>query len=89
MFLFYSLAATKAAFAMSPTREVLASRRRARRRPPERPTLAEITDDQLLARFEDAALRESGTRFLDDLETKPTRSCRTTSSASRGTSCGG
>ena len=42
--------------------------RRARQKPPERPTLAEMSDDDLVARFKDAAERESGTHFLDYLE---------------------
>jgi hypothetical protein len=61
-------AAAKGAQAMLPTRRVLALQRRARVPPPERPTLEEMSDDELVNRFEDAALRESGTHFLDYLE---------------------
>ena len=61
-------AATEAYLVGLPTREVLALQRRARQAPPERPTLEEMTDDELVARFEDAALRESGAGFLDYLE---------------------
>jgi hypothetical protein len=61
-------AATEAYLVELPTREVLALQRRARQAPPERPTLEEMTDDELVARFEDAALRESGAGFLDYLE---------------------
>ncbi len=61
-------AATEAFLVEKPTREVLALQRRARQAPPERPTLEEMSDDELVARFEDAALRESGAGFLDYLE---------------------
>ncbi|MGD1015409.1 MAG: hypothetical protein ABR863_03065 [Roseiarcus sp.] len=61
-------AATESYLVEMPTREVLALQRRARQAPPERPTLEEMSDDELVARFEDAALRESGAGFLDYLE---------------------
>jgi hypothetical protein len=61
-------AATEGYLVELPTRAVLALQRRARRAPPERPTLEEMSDDELVARFEDAALRESGAGFLDYLE---------------------
>lgn len=61
-------AAIEAAIHMRPTREVLALQRCARQPPPRRPTLEEMTDDQLVARFEDAATRESGSHFLDFLD---------------------
>jgi HEAT repeat protein len=51
-----------------PTREVLAMRDRARQEPPSRPTLPEMSDDTLLDRFENAAQRMSGTRFLDAVD---------------------
>ena len=40
----------------------------ARRPPPARPTLKEMSDDALLGRFEDAATRLSATRFLDCID---------------------
>ena len=47
------------------TREALAQGERARRPPPARPTLAEMDDDALMARFEDAAERLTACRFID------------------------
>jgi len=47
------------------TREALDLTRRARRRPPQRPALPAVSDDELIQRFEDAATREYATRFLD------------------------
>jgi Domain of unknown function (DUF2019) len=47
------------------TREVLDLTRRARRRPPQRPTLQAMSDDALIERFEDAATRKYAIRFLD------------------------
>lgn len=61
-------AATESYLVGMPTREVLALQRRARQAPPERPTLEEMSDDELVARFEDAALRECGAGFLDYLD---------------------
>lgn len=61
-------AATEAYLEELPTREVLALQRRARQAPPGRPTLEEMSDDELVAHFEDAALRESGAGFLDYLD---------------------
>jgi hypothetical protein len=61
-------AATKGAQAMRSTEEVLALQRRARQPPPQKPPLDEMTDDMLVARFEDAALRESGVNYLDCIE---------------------
>ncbi|MGO4870175.1 MAG: DUF2019 domain-containing protein [Roseiarcus sp.] len=52
-------------FANLPTRQVLALTARARQAPPDRPTLKEMPDDALVARFEDAATREYATQFLD------------------------
>jgi HEAT repeat protein len=63
-----SCAAVQAAYAGLATDHVADLQRRARQRPPERPTLIEMSDDQLVARFKDAAERESGTHFLDCLE---------------------
>jgi HEAT repeat protein len=61
-------AAGQSAYVGLPTDKMLELQRRARRRPPERPTLAELSDDDLVARFEDAAERESGSHFLDYLD---------------------
>lgn len=58
------------------TREALALGRRARQPPPPRPTLQEMTDEALVARFEDAAERQTACRFTEwlhdprDLETR-------------------
>jgi hypothetical protein len=46
------------------TRDVIALRARAKKRPPARPTLKEMSTDQLVARFEDAGTRENATQFL-------------------------
>ncbi len=48
--------------------EVVALRRRALQEPPPRPTLKEMSDDALVARFEDAAIREYATRFLESVQ---------------------
>jgi HEAT repeat protein len=63
-----SYAAAQAAYAGLATDRVADLQRRARQQPPERPTLAELSDDELVVRFKDAAERESGTHFLDYLE---------------------
>jgi Domain of unknown function (DUF2019) len=47
------------------TRETLEFTRRVRRRPPSKPPLKDMSDDELIARFEDAATREYGRRFID------------------------
>ncbi len=47
------------------TREVLDLMQRAIEEPPSQPTLKDMADDALVARFEDAATREYATRFLD------------------------
>ena len=47
------------------TREALARGERARTPPPPRPTLTELDDDALMARFEDAAERLTACRFID------------------------
>jgi hypothetical protein len=46
--------------------EVLAWRQRTLKRPPRRPAPAEMSLEQLVARFEDAGLRLYGVRFLSD-----------------------
>jgi len=46
-------------------RDALALMRRARQLPPPKPTLEDMTVDELAARFEDATVREYGTHFLD------------------------
>ncbi len=46
------------------TKDVIALRSRAKKRPPARPTLKEMSTDQLAARFEDAGIRRYATRFL-------------------------
>jgi HEAT repeat protein len=48
-----------------PTRDVVGFRARARQPPPAKPGLKDMTDDQLVARFEDAATRLDLTQFLD------------------------
>jgi len=50
------------------TQDVLTRARRARASPAPRPTLQEMSDDALLARFEDAGERLGGCRFLDTIE---------------------
>jgi HEAT repeat protein len=47
------------------TRQVLDLMQRAIEEPPSQPALKDMTDDALVARFEDAATREYATRFLD------------------------
>jgi HEAT repeat protein len=61
-------AAISGLYAKLPTREALALRRRARQAPPRRPSLKEMSDDALVARFEDAAARQSASQFLDCLD---------------------
>jgi len=63
-----SYAAVQAAYAGLSTDHVAELQRRARQKPPERPTLAEMSDDELVVRFKDAAERENGTHFLDYLD---------------------
>ena len=45
--------------------EVIAARQRARTPPPRRPTLQEMSDEALLARFQDAGERLTAFRFVD------------------------
>lgn len=52
------------------TVEAMALRTRAQTPPPKRPTLQEMTVDQLVDRFEDACMRRYGTRFLHDPESE-------------------
>ena len=51
----------------TPPRKVLALARRARRPPPGKPSLADMSLDALIERFVDAATRLYATRFLDCL----------------------
>lgn len=53
------------------TRETLALKRRALEPPPARPTLQEMSDEELIARFEDAALRDHGAQFTHDENGNP------------------
>lgn len=48
------------------TREVLVLSAHARQGPPAHPAIEEMSNDQLIARFEDAAMREYATRFLGE-----------------------
>jgi HEAT repeat protein len=48
------------------TKEVLELTQRALKKPPIRPTLQEMSIEQLVARFEDASIRAYATRFLSD-----------------------
>lgn len=61
-------AAAKGFQVKRPTREILALQRRARQAPPPQPSLEDMSDDELVARFEDATLRESGVYLLNYLE---------------------
>jgi len=60
-----SEAAWHGVMAKCSTREALAQGERARTLPPQRPTLAEMDDDALMERFEDAAERLTACRFID------------------------
>ena len=51
--------------------EVMAYRARVLQKPPRRPTVKEMTTDQLAARFEDACIREYGARFFSDKNGNP------------------
>ena len=46
------------------TKDVIALRARAKKRPPARPALKDMSTEQLVARFEDAGIRRYATRFL-------------------------
>jgi hypothetical protein len=63
-----TLAATHALLAGLSTREALTLRLRARTPPPPQPSLKDMSDDALVARFEDVGLRESATSLLDPTE---------------------
>jgi hypothetical protein len=58
-------AARQSVFSLLTTDEVLARRKRAREIPPVEPALHELTDEALVARFEDAALHQSAAGLLD------------------------
>jgi len=60
-----SEAAWRGVMAKRSTREALALGARARTPPPARPSLAEMDDDALMARFGDAAERLTACRFID------------------------
>ena len=60
-----SEAAWRGVMARRSTREALALAERARASPPARPSLAEMDDDALMTRFEDAAERLTACRFID------------------------
>ena len=60
-----SEAAWRGVMAKCSTRAALAFAARAHTPPPARPTLAEMGDDALIARFEDAAERLTACRFID------------------------
>ena len=61
-------AATHALLARLSTREMLALRLKSAHAAAERPSLKEMSDDALVARFEDAGLRQSATQFLDPID---------------------
>jgi hypothetical protein len=63
-------AAIHSIFALLSTQDVLDLRQWAREAPPSQPTFREMTDDALLARFENAAERENATQFLDPLDNR-------------------
>jgi HEAT repeat protein len=46
------------------TKDVIALSARAKKRPPARPTLKDMSTEQLVSRFEDAGIRRYATRFL-------------------------
>ncbi len=60
----WAIAAISALGSDLSTKDVIALRVRAKKRPPARPTLKEMSTDQLIARFEDAGIRENATQFL-------------------------
>jgi hypothetical protein len=61
-------AAISSVYERMSTREMLMLKRRALEPPPARPTLQEMSEDALVARFEDAAVREFATRFLENVQ---------------------
>jgi HEAT repeat protein len=60
----WAIAAISALGSDLSTKDVIALRARAKKRPPARPNLKEMSTDQLVARFEDAGIRENATQFL-------------------------
>ena len=60
----WAIAAISAHWEDLSTKDVIALCARAKKRPPARPTLKEMSTDQLVARFEDAGIRRYATRFL-------------------------
>jgi len=61
----WATASQSGLFARLTTREVLAKRALAREKPPFGPPLDALSDDELVARFEDLGQREEATGFLD------------------------
>ena len=51
--------------------EVMALRKRARTRPPQHPTVQDMSVEQLVERFEDAGIRQYATQFLTDAKGGP------------------
>jgi hypothetical protein len=60
----WAIAAISAHTANLSTKDVIALRARAKKRPPARPGVKDISTDHLVARFEDAGVRRYATRFL-------------------------
>ena len=60
----WAIAAISAHTADVSTKDVIALRARAKKRPPARPTVTDMSTGQLVARFEDAGIRGYATRFL-------------------------
>jgi len=60
----WAIAAISAHTADLSTKDVIALRARAKKRPPARPTVKDMSTDQLVARLEDAGIRRYATRFL-------------------------
>ena len=60
----WALATIPAHTADLSTKDVIALCARAKKRPPARPTLKDMSMEQLVARFEDAGIRRYATRFL-------------------------
>jgi HEAT repeat protein len=60
----WAIAAISAHTADLSTKDVIALGARAKKRPPARPTVRDMSTDQLVARFEDAGVRRYATRFL-------------------------
>jgi hypothetical protein len=60
----WAIAAISAHTADVSTKDVIALRARAKKRPPARPAVKDMSTDQLAARFEDAGIRSYATRFL-------------------------